>query len=199
MVAALHPRLIRGRRFAARGAPPGRFPAASLRSAEFGRAAHAALARAPPASITDGEDAVGTSRASARRTLPKCWRLRLLASPNRSGFGQAARVLSNCGLDELEILGIAEEQREFSVCRRLPAGEFRNTLMALSAPSEGRAGHHSNNRDCTATPRIRVTRDLQPSAFRGPHPSGAGVSGQGSCMRTHRHSASGVAVLHSRG
>ena len=44
------------------------FSAASLRSAEFGRAADAAQARASPASLTDGEDAVGTSRASARRT-----------------------------------------------------------------------------------------------------------------------------------
>ena len=35
---------------------------------KIGRAAHAARARASPASITDGEDAVGTSRASARRT-----------------------------------------------------------------------------------------------------------------------------------
>ena len=42
--------------------------AASLRSAEIGRAADAAQARASPASLTDGEDAVGTSRASARRT-----------------------------------------------------------------------------------------------------------------------------------
>ena len=41
---------------------------ASLRSAEIGRAADAAQARASPASLTDGEDAVGTSRASARRT-----------------------------------------------------------------------------------------------------------------------------------
>ena len=45
-----------------------RLPAASLRSAEIGRAADAAQARASPASLTDGEDAVGTSRASARRT-----------------------------------------------------------------------------------------------------------------------------------
>ena len=44
------------------------FFAASLRSSEFGRAADAAQARASPASLTDGGDAVGTSRASARRT-----------------------------------------------------------------------------------------------------------------------------------
>ena len=71
------------RRFAAWVAPPGLKPyclrsggsrrcrgllAASLRSAEFGRAADAAQARASPASLTDGGDAVGTSRASARRT-----------------------------------------------------------------------------------------------------------------------------------
>ena len=50
------------------GSPLRGFLSASLRSAEFGRAADAALARALPASITDGGDAVGTSRASARRT-----------------------------------------------------------------------------------------------------------------------------------
>ena len=65
--AALHSRLIRGRPFGARGAASRLF-AASLRSAEFGRAADAAQARASPASLTDGGDAVGTSRASARRT-----------------------------------------------------------------------------------------------------------------------------------
>ena len=50
------------------GSPLRGFLSASLRSAEFGRAADAAQARASPASLTDGEDAVGTSRASARRT-----------------------------------------------------------------------------------------------------------------------------------
>ena len=40
-------------------APLRGYLAASLRSAEFGRAADAALTRASPASITDGEDAVG--------------------------------------------------------------------------------------------------------------------------------------------
>ena len=50
------------------GSPLRGYLAASLRSAEFGRAADAAPARASPASLTDGEDAVGTSRASARRT-----------------------------------------------------------------------------------------------------------------------------------
>ena len=50
------------------GTPLRGFLSASLRSAEFGRAADAAQARASPASLTDGEDAVGTSRAPARRT-----------------------------------------------------------------------------------------------------------------------------------
>ena len=59
--------LFRLIQLSARSAPPG-LVAASLRSAEFGRAADAAQARASPASLTDGGDAVGTSRASARRT-----------------------------------------------------------------------------------------------------------------------------------
>ena len=84
MPGGFRPRLIRGRRFAAWDAPPG-LVAASLRSAEFGRAAHAALARAPPASITDGEDAVGTSRAPARGT----------SSPIVGGFRASAQRTSS--------------------------------------------------------------------------------------------------------
>lgn len=56
-----------GRPLAARIAPPG-LVAALLRSAEFGRVADAVQARASPASLTDGEVAVGISRASAQRT-----------------------------------------------------------------------------------------------------------------------------------
>ena len=61
-----------------KGTPLRAFFSASLRSAEFGRTAVAALARASPASITDGEDAVGTSRASARRTSSPADRLLVL-------------------------------------------------------------------------------------------------------------------------
>ena len=63
------PRLIRGRRFAAffpRFARRSFF--ASLRSSVFRRAAGAALAPSTPVSRSDGGDAVGTSRAPARRT-----------------------------------------------------------------------------------------------------------------------------------
>ena len=65
-----------------------RVPAASLRSAEFGRAADAALARASPASLTDGGDAVGTSRAPARGTSGPVASARRTSSPIAGAFAR---------------------------------------------------------------------------------------------------------------
>ena len=86
-------------------APSGAFFAASPRSAEFGRAANAALARAPPASLTDGGDAVGTSRASARRT----------SGPVASARRTSGPVVGFTELSELlELLELLEDGGEES-------------------------------------------------------------------------------------